>query len=890
MSETPVPPDGIEEIDEAVPSRLYRVPIAIDLATRALIIPAEAVPRTPNRYRCCSCGRFLRLVTRRNQVDRSQEKWYFAHAPHEADQCGGESYDHAIAIAAATWVLTRHLEGMTTVRCAHRCARCDVVSQHELPRSGLRVVPDHLYQGTAWRSDLALVSPAATIAWGLEIFKSHAVERAKAVGIPCRWAEVTASDLVDIVADPKRRGRREVTLTAVSGRADAAPLLPTGAWQCAECRALPPPYQLPQIPTAASTAPASVDREQGRRSMVSLLARQLQTASDRKPFEFQLPISCPTHQIPLVLIFNSYLEVRHLQKPRQTSRRLSWDITLEAAIATKSTPPHPLGVLVVGSKPHRAARDGHVDLPSSIPFLVVNQATIAKGRALVLAMHQVSLATTCPRCEQDLRTAAAAQAREALRTMDRDLRIDRYASSCRLVLTSLKTSTPHLDARDERDLARQVDGWLSSHIARHALALDRDVRALTDDDLVEMHARHADNAEASIGILPPDACSRVEELVSYMLSTYGLAALRQQFIARGRVLLADRTARTARFEHWESAARMLVAERHRIRKWQPPVTDGMPSEVPPELVDSYRSAFAGVIAAAQAIRSDDMDHLNRHSIDLYDPIAEAATTSSVIHQDQAVDRLQQACDPDRLFMAELGRIQGSWEALSRQQRRSELVDLVTQLEQRCRDGFDAAMCSDITAFDDRTRAFCAELAETRTKALALIPLVAAPFTIDHQVLSIQRRLAACEAPCQPLFWQRTHAGLLFDLRQRAEQERTQRLLDAHLQRVTSGTQDPPPQPVDHSAKVTAAITAIRYLRNLLLETSPDQEWDIAGAPGPAQALAAIVAIPQSHRPAWMQDVETVLRAGILRMSSQDKRRELLQLTEQLPVSHHDAVP
>lgn len=101
--------------DEPVPSRYYKVAIAVDTTTARMVIPSEAEPGAGRRYQCYVCRQFVHLCARRHDELRPRELWYFKHAPKEAVNCGGESYDHAIATAVASWLLTRHVEHDTTV-------------------------------------------------------------------------------------------------------------------------------------------------------------------------------------------------------------------------------------------------------------------------------------------------------------------------------------------------------------------------------------------------------------------------------------------------------------------------------------------------------------------------------------------------------------------------------------------------------------------------------------------------------------------------------------------------------------------------------------------------------------------------------------------------------
>lgn len=397
--------DDQDWTDEPIPSRYYKVAIAVDTTTARMVIPSEAEPGAGRRYQCYVCRQFVHLCARRHDELRPRELWYFKDAPKEAVNCGGESYDHAIATAVASWLLTRHVEHDTTVSCTHTCARCERAFTVEVPREGLRLSLGHSYQGTPWKCDAALISGDDAPHWGLEIFHTHAVNRDKAQGIPCPWAEVVADEFKAIIADKNRYAQRVVTLVAQQGRPDQIPVLPTGRWFCDDCRLLPPPIPVPPSGEYPPIPKADYGKaEASRRAVVGAFAEQLRCASAGSPVIMHHPLRCTKHDIPLVSLTGDHWAIRHVETPRQTTKALTWDLVAEARLGND---PHGawqrIGMLILGKVSHPVERDGTLCPPSSFPFLVVDQRSVQNKILTILWADHLPLATTCLACREEER-------------------------------------------------------------------------------------------------------------------------------------------------------------------------------------------------------------------------------------------------------------------------------------------------------------------------------------------------------------------------------------------------------------------------------------------------------------------------------------------------------
>jgi len=63
---------------------------------------------------------------------------------------------------------------------------------------------------------------------------------------------------------------------------------------------------------------------------------------------------------------------------------------------------------------------------------------------------------------------------------------------------------------------------------------------------------------------------------------------------------------------------------------------------------------------------------------------------------------------------------------------------------------------------------------------------------------------------------------------------------------------------------------------------PNEEWDVIGAPLPTAALTAMHKISAEERPLWARDAIQVMASGMLTMTSESKKKKLLEIRDAWP--------
>lgn len=869
--------DDIRVPDEDVPSRHYRVPIAIDSVTNCLVIPSEAIPGGEDRYQCYACKRFLRLHTRwKKKKDRPRERWYFQHAPHEAGLCGGESFDHAIAIAAATWVLARHLSGDTTVRCEHICARCDTTVQQALPRSGLHVSVTHVYAGTAWEPDVALLDAADLSAWGLEVFQTHAVDRVKAIGIPCPWAEVVANDLKAIVVDRRRQSQREVTLKARQGRPDEAPLQKTGKWFCASCRDLPPPPDFPPGDEDALPLGSYQSTEVTRRRITRALVRKFERASAAYPLLLQAPELCPTHQTPLILAFGELVQASRIVAPRQTTRTLGWDIELDAIVQdTQHQSPLRLGILVLGRYTHPAVRDGQILMSSPFPFLAITQQSIESGRPVVVVNDRVNLPRWCPACREAERAAAAERERIRREEMARVNRTRTYADACKRVYEHIRDLHQTIRTLSDDDIQGYLKDWTSAyHTEAYHRLLDA-VRLLGDDDVVELYDRQATEDHDAIGIVPDEWCDSTAELASTIRRDFVATAITGPYLGELRKRQERVAEQRQQMGNFQSAARDLHGSRRDIEHWTPFYSDPRPTGIPDHLTQRHHRHYAAFKSACDAIIASNLKDPRIPQIDFTSPITGFTVTKSLVHPQELISLIDVDLAPDNLLTQALSAAQHKWDFNAAANRREDLLRRLQSLERRIANGFYPTDFDSVAELHEDLGHRCAVMREEITSLQEVAATLVGYFSEDPAL--IQGRLDKCKPFSQVTSWFTAFPNHVQELRKREADLREQRKLERHIANAFVSKPVVVPQVVDHQAHIHAAREALLRLGKYLSGTDQVDAWDHLAAEFPNKARAAIRLVPQEHHPEWLKDIADVLNAPALRYTPTEQRELLLRM-------------
>jgi hypothetical protein len=883
LNSPPHPASGdVSAPDEDVPSRHYKVPIAIDSVTNRLVIPSEAIPGGADRYQCYACKRFLRLYTRwKRKKDRPRERWYFQHAPHEAGLCGGESFEHAMAVAAATWVLARHLSGDTTVRCEHTCARCDTTVQQTLPRSGLHVSVTHVYEGTAYEPDVALLDAHDRPGWGLEVFQTHAVDRIKAIAIPCPWAEVLADDLRAIVVDRKRQSQREVTLKARQGRPDEAPLQKTGKWFCASCRDLPPPPDLPPGDEEAPPTGSYQSTEMTRRRITRALVRKFERASVAYPLLLQMPELCPTHQTPLILSFGERVQASRIVAPRQTTRTLGWDIELDAIVQdTQYQPPLRLGILVLGRYTHPAVHDGQILVSSPFPFLAITQQSIEAGRPVVVVNDRVSLPRWCPACREAERAAAAERERIRREEMARVSRTRTYADACKRVYEHIRYLHQTIRTLSDDDIQEYLKDWASAYHTEAYNRLIDAVRFLGDDDVVELFDRQATEHHDDVGIVPDEWCDTAAELASIIRQDFMASAITGPYLGELRKRQERVAEQQQRMRNLQSAASDLYGSRRDIEHWSPFYSDPRPTSIPDNLIQRYHRHHAAFKSACDVIIASNLKDPRTHQLEFTSPVTGFMVTKSLVNPQELISLIDVDLAPDRLLDQALSAAQRKWDVNAAANRREDLLRRLQSLERRIANGFYPTDFDSVAELHEDLGHRCAEMREEIASLQEVAATLVGYFSEDPAL--IQGRLDKCKPFCQVTSWFTAFPHHVQELREREADLREQRKLERHIANAFVSTPVVATRVLDHQANIHAAREAFLRLGEYLSSTDQVNAWDHLAAEFPNKARAAIRLVPQDHHPGWLKDLANVLNAPALRYAPTEQRELLLRMISSIP--------
>lgn len=833
--------------DGIVYPRHYRVPIALDVVSQRPILPAEATRHVGDRYQCYGCGQFVHVVTQANGAERPRETWFFAHAKHEARKCRGEGIDHVMASAAVTWLLTRHLTGATTLIIEHRCGRCRGIVPFEVPRDGLSPSINHQYQGTSRFSDVALVDQTAVPAWAIEIRKSHEVNVAKAKEIPCAWAEIAASDLLDLLKDSERRYQKRIVLQALQGR-PAEPLpRPSGSWHCADCCALPP---LPEIPIDAD--PRNLKHrdlkahETARLRAIRILADKLRQTAYAGSLHVMLPDRCDRHDVPLVLTLDERLRAAHIATPAPSPKLFQWDVTLNTwAAGDPEYRMKPLGILVVGSHSHPTVESGTYAPPATIPFLMIDMATVGDVNARARMAVNVTLPRWCPLCRREDVARAMAQ-------RSSQERIHAYMQASEDLWDELEVITDRAGdyIASHADWESRLHGEVDRYRHGVFLRLMTAAGALQDMDFEWFNDNWHNCQEETPGV-PNEDLIPVRDGGASLRKQFSPEKVQSDLRKRIEEIRSTEIDQAARMDRYDRAASACAKTRRTL-------TDLARLRDPDCLKEAQRLIEEFITQVDQVLRAADnlgpfVDIIGRGGIPLNDPITGKRGDPSAIIGGR--ENLESHIGR-RAFIAEVTTaIDATRRKLAADEHRTQ-ARVAMEQARMLRATISCAGCGSLAEFETRLDGIAKQISDLADAARSHLTAIT-----DHPSGLFDRAAELAEAD-------RISAGAT-----------RHALLNAHpsiLRQIEIIEKDrvAREQARDRLGSATKAFAA---LCDHLAGLPRDAEWDVIGAPLPGAALTALRMIAEADRPRWARDAIQVMAAGVLTMTPEVKRQRLLEI-------------